>query len=74
MNTQDNAKLAAAIEKQPEPLKDSKEKACLVKVINHADVRGNKLLYLVITNEKGEKVIINIGDKTFKDVSSLVNA
>lgn len=72
MNTQDNAKLATAIENQPAPLTNSKEGNCRVKVIKHADIRKNELLYLVMANAKGEEVIINIGVKTFTDVKKLV--
>lgn len=70
MNTQDNVKLATAIEKQATPLTDSKVVDCKVQVVKHADIRGNVLLYLKITGTKGE-VIINIGEKTFNQVKVL---
>lgn len=42
----------------------------LVQVIEHSDVRGNKLLYLKI-NYKGKDVLINIGQKTHDAVKEL---
>lgn len=43
-----------------------------VEPIRFKDVRGNELLYIKI--KKGEKeVLINVGNRTFKNVEELIN-
>lgn len=73
MNTQDNTKLAAAIENQKLPKVPSKESECMVQVINHKDIRDNELLYLVI-KRRGGKVVINIGERSFNDLKQLCDS
>lgn len=40
--------------------------------IKHKDVKGKELLYLKIKNEYGE-VLLNIGQKSFDNISELLN-
>ena len=40
--------------------------------IKHKDVKGKDLLYLKIKNEYGE-VLLNIGQKSFDNISELLN-
>lgn len=40
--------------------------------IEHQDVRGNKLKYLKVSNEKGQ-VLIHVGQKTFDEVNKLTS-
>lgn len=44
-------------------------KALNVTAIEHSDVRGKKLLYIKI-----EDLLINVGEKTFKEVQLLTGA
>lgn len=41
-----------------------------VESIKHHDVRGKELLYLKITKGKNE-LVINIGEKTFREIENL---
>lgn len=42
-----------------------------LKTLEHSDVRGNKLYYLVITNKKGTEYMINVGARTIDKVNQL---
>lgn len=42
-----------------------------LKTLEHRDVRGNKLYYLVITNVKGTEYMINVGEKTCTKIKEL---
>lgn len=44
----------------------------LVETLIYKDVRGKELMYLRITNNKNEEVLINVGDKTYKSVEELI--
>lgn len=42
-----------------------------VEAIKHSDVRGVQLLYLKLTNNE-QVVLINVGQKTFDNVTNLI--
>lgn len=42
-----------------------------LKTLEHSDVRGNKLYYLVITNNRGTEYMINVGARTIDQVNKL---
>lgn len=42
-----------------------------IATIEHTDVRGNVLLYLKITNDNNNSVLVNIGKKTFDNIKTL---
>ena len=43
-----------------------------LQVLEHKDVRGKILQYLKISNNKGNDVLINVGEKTYKSVRELI--
>lgn len=42
-----------------------------IKTLEHTDVRGKKLWYLEITNEKGTNLLLNVGERTVNAVNQL---
>lgn len=45
-----------------------------IETVKHADVRGKELLYLKLTGRgNNEPYLINVGEKTFKQVSDMLN-
>lgn len=42
-----------------------------VEAVKHIDIRGNQLLYAIITTEKGN-CIINIGTKTYNQIQKIL--
>lgn len=42
-----------------------------IKTLEHTDVRGNKLYYMVITNNAGTEFMINVGERTVNTIKKL---
>lgn len=42
-----------------------------LRTLEHTDVRGNKLYYLVITNKRGTEFMLNVGERTVKTINKL---
>ena len=42
-----------------------------IEVLEHTDVRGKILHYMKVKNNKGNDVLINIGEKTYNTVKAL---
>lgn len=42
-----------------------------VTAVRHKDIRDKEQLYVIMTNENGDKAIINVGQKTFDSVNEL---
>lgn len=47
-------------------------KKITIETIEHKDVRGNKLLYLKISNGNTD-ILINVGQKTFDSVKAITS-
>ena len=43
-----------------------------LQVLEHRDVRGKILQYLKISNNRGNDLLINVGEKTYKSVRELI--
>lgn len=43
-----------------------------IETVKYKDVRSKELLYLKITNKHNKEYIVNVGEKTFKEVSELI--
>lgn len=43
-----------------------------IETVKHKDVRGKELLYLRVTNKHQEEYLVNVGEKTYKEVTELV--
>ena len=43
-----------------------------LQVLEHTNVRGKILQYLKISNNTGNDVLINVGEKTYKSVKELI--
>lgn len=42
-----------------------------VTTLEHSDVRGNKLYYMVLKNSKGTEHMINVGERTVNKIKEL---
>lgn len=49
-----------------------KHKTMKIETVKHKDVRGKELLYLRVTNKHQEEYLVNVGEKTYKEVTELV--
>ena len=43
-----------------------------IQTIEHVDVRGKKLHYIKFTSKKGTEFLVNVGEKTFDNVNTLI--
>lgn len=44
-----------------------------VKVDSQNNIRGGVLLYVIISNDKGQEVIINIGEKNWHKLKAIID-
>lgn len=46
-------------------------KKLTVTAVRHKDIRDKEQLYIIMTNDEGEKAVINVGQKTFDTINEI---